>query len=126
RSVPQSDIPGEQSWPTQPFSTISLVPEGLAPSDAWGPAPGDIKWCQDRIKASRSEGIFTPPSLQGTIVYPGNAGGVNWSSSAFDPQRHLLIMNTNHLAMWVKLIEREKLAGVYSETRQNRMEGECV
>ena len=66
---------------------------------------------RDRIEASRSEGIFTPPSLQGTIVYPGNAGGVNWSSSAFDPQRHLLIMNTNHLAIWVKLIERDKFAG---------------
>ena len=51
-------------------------------------------------------------------------GGVNWGSSAFDPQRHLLIMNTNHLAIWVKLIEREKLAGVYSEREQNRMTGE--
>ncbi len=37
--VPQSDIPGEQSWPTQPFSTISLVPEKISPDDAWGPTP---------------------------------------------------------------------------------------
>jgi quinoprotein glucose dehydrogenase len=54
RSVPQTDISDEQSWPTQPFSTISLVPEGLAASDAWGPTPEDMKWCQDKIKASRS------------------------------------------------------------------------
>ena len=123
RPVPKSDIPGEEAWPTQP-SGISTVPEGLKPSDAWGLNDTDRQWCEDRIKASRSEGIFTPPSLQGTIVFPGNAGGVNWSSSAFDPQRHLLIMNTNHLAMWVKLIERDKLAAVYSDREQNRMKGE--
>jgi len=123
RPVPKSDIPGDEAWPTQP-SGISTIPEGLKPSDAFGTNEEDRKWCEDRIKASRSEGIFTPPSLQGTIVYPGNAGGVNWSSSAFDPQRHLLIMNTNHLAMWVKLIEREKLAKAYDERKENRMEGE--
>jgi quinoprotein glucose dehydrogenase len=123
RPVPKSDIPGEEAWPTQP-SGISTIPEGLKVSDAWGLDEDERKWCEDRIKASRSEGIFTPPSLQGTIVYPGNAGGVNWSSSAFDPQRHLLIMNTNHLAMWVKLIERDKLAGAYSDREQNRMSGE--
>jgi quinoprotein glucose dehydrogenase len=123
RLAPKSDIPGEQAWPTQP-SGISTVPEGLQPSEAWGWNEEERKWCEDRIKASRSEGIFTPPSLQGTIVFPGNAGGVNWSSSAFDPQRHLLIMNTNHLAMWVKLIERDKLAGAYNEREQNRMKGE--
>jgi quinoprotein glucose dehydrogenase len=123
RAVPKSDIPGEEAWPTQP-SAISLLPESLKPSDAWGFTPEDKQWCEDRIKASRSEGIFTPPSLQGTLVYPGNAGGVNWSSSAFDPQRHLLIMNTNHLAMWVKLIERDKLLTVYSDREKNRMTGE--
>jgi quinoprotein glucose dehydrogenase len=123
KPVPTSDIPGEEASPTQP-SGISTVPEGLKPSDAWGLNEEERKWCEDRIQASRSEGIFTPPSLQGTIVFPGNAGGVNWSSSAFDPQRHLLIMNTNHLAMWVKLIERDKLAGVYNDREQNRMKGE--
>jgi quinoprotein glucose dehydrogenase len=123
RTVPKSDIPGEEAWPTQP-SGISTVPEGLKPSDAWGTSEEERKWCADRIAASRSEGIFTPPSLQGTIVFPGNAGGVNWSSSAFDSQRHLLITNTNHLAMWVKLIERDKLAAVYNDREQNRMKGE--
>ncbi len=88
RPVPQSDIAGEQSWATQPFSTISLVPESLSANDAWGPTPEDRKWCQDKIKALRWEGVFTPPSLQGTIVFPGNVGGVNWGSAAYDPQRH--------------------------------------
>src|SRR3984957_10146860 len=125
RPAIKRDIPGEESWPTQP-SGISTVPEGLKASDAFGKTEEERKWCEDRIAASRSEGIFTPPSVQGTIVYPGNAGGVNWSSSAFDPQRHLLIMNTNHLAMRVQLIERDKLQDVYDDRQKNRMTGELA
>jgi quinoprotein glucose dehydrogenase len=124
RSVPQSDIPGEQSWPTQPSSTIALVPEGFVPGDAWGPTPEDAKWCQDKIKLSRSEGIFTPPSLQGTIVFPGNVGGVNWGSAAYDPQHHVLIANTNRLIAWVKLIPREKFETETNKQQDNRIYGE--
>jgi quinoprotein glucose dehydrogenase len=124
RSVPRTDIPDDQSWPTQPFSTISLVPEGLAPSDAWGPTSEDIRWCQDKIKALRSEGIFTPPSLQGTIVFPGNVGGVNWGSAAYDPERHLLVANTNRLIAWVKLIPREKFDAENNKQQDNRIYGE--
>jgi quinoprotein glucose dehydrogenase len=124
RPVPRTDIHGEQSWPTQPFSTISLVPEGLAPGDAWGPSAEDVKWCQDKIKASRSEWAFTPPSLQGTIVFPGNVGGVNWGSAAYDPQRHLLITNTNRLAAWVKLIPREQFQAESNKQQDNRIYGE--
>src|SRR5947207_6147850 len=57
RRVPLSDIAGEESWPTQPFSNISLVPEKFEVADAWGPKPEDIKWCQEKIAASRNEGL---------------------------------------------------------------------
>ena len=124
RAVPQSDIAGEQSWATQPFSTISLVPESLSASDAWGPTPEDSKWCQDKIKALRWEGVFTPPSLQGTIVSPGNVGGVNWGSAAYDPQRHLMVANTNRLIAWVKMIPREKYQAETGKEQDNRIFGE--
>jgi len=124
RPVPQSDIPGEQSWPTQPFSTISLAPEKLGPDDAWGPTPQDVKWCADKIKSSRFEGIFTPPSFQGSLAFPGNVGGVNWGSAAYDPQNHLLIVNTNRLAAWVKLIPREKYDAETNVQQDNRIYGE--
>jgi quinoprotein glucose dehydrogenase len=124
RPVPQTDIPGEQSSPTQPFSTISLVPEKFSASEAWGPTPEDLKWCQDKIKASRSEGVFTPPGLQGTIVYPGNVGGVNWGSAAYDPQRHIMVANTNRLVAWVKLIPREKFQAETNKEQDNRIFGE--
>ncbi|HTQ97651.1 MAG TPA: PQQ-binding-like beta-propeller repeat protein, partial [Candidatus Acidoferrum sp.] len=85
KPVPKSDIPGEESWPTQPSSTISLVPEKVSLSDVWGKDDQERKWCEDKLKSLRAGEIFTPPSLQGTLVYPGNVGGVNWGSSAYDP-----------------------------------------
>jgi quinoprotein glucose dehydrogenase len=110
RPAPPSDVPGEEAWPTQPSSGISVVPEILRAEDAWGATEKDRAWCREKIAAARSEGIFTPPSLRGTVVFPGNAGGVNWGSSAYDPVRHLLFMNTNRLAMTVRLIPHERLA----------------
>ena len=124
RRVPQSDMAGEESSPTQPFSTISLVPEGFKADDAWGPKPEDITWCKEKISASRSEGIFTPPSLRGTVQAPGNVGGVNWGSAAFDPPRHLMIVNTNRLVAWVKLIPRAEYAAEVHKDQDNRIYGE--
>ena len=122
--VPQTDIPGEKSSPTQPFSTISLLPEKIAPEDLWGKSPEDVKWCQEKLKASRSDGIFTPPSLQGSVVYPGNVGGVNWGGAAYDPQSHLMFANTNRLIAWNKLIPRADYDAQTKTDQDNRMYGE--
>jgi quinoprotein glucose dehydrogenase len=124
RPVPRSDIAGEESWPTQPFSTISLVPEKFEPGDAWGPKPEDVSWCAEKIRRSRSEGIFTPPSLQGTVVVPGNVGGVNWGGAAYDPKRHLMVANTNRLVAWVKLIPRGEYHAEVNQEQDNRIYGE--
>lgn len=125
RPVPQSDIPGEESWPTQPTSTISLVPERLTPDDAWGKDEKEKQACVDLIKAARNGDIFTPPSLQGTLIYPGNLGGVNWGSAAYDPQRHLLFVDTNRLATFVKLIPRADLdAARKNASESDRSHGE--
>ena len=110
RPAPPSDVPGEEAWPTQPSSGISVVPEALRAEDAWGSTEKDRAWCREQIAAARSDGIFTPPSLRGSVVFPGSVGGVNWGSSAYDPTRHLLFMNTNRLAMIVRLIPHERLA----------------
>jgi quinoprotein glucose dehydrogenase len=124
RPVPKSDIPGEDASPTQPAS-ISVVPEKLSPEDAFGRTPEEKQACAEKIKAARSEGIFTPPSVKGTIVFPGNVGGVNWGSAAYDPQRHLLVMDTNRLAMFVRLIPREKFDDdIAAATSNDRLHGE--
>jgi quinoprotein glucose dehydrogenase len=124
RSVPQSDVQGETSSPTQPFSTIALVPEQLAADDAWGPTPQDAAWCRDKIKASRWEGMFTPPSLKGSLAFPGNVGGVNWGGAAYDPVRHLMVANTNRLIAWVKLIPRDQYDTQTTAQQDNRIYGE--
>ena len=125
RPVPNSDIPGEESWPTQPASTISVVPEKLTPDDAWGKDAQERQWCADKIRAARSGDIFTPPSLQGTLVFPSNVGGVNWGSSAYDVQRHLLFVDTNRLPILVKLIPQEDLANARKNASDtDRLHGE--
>jgi quinoprotein glucose dehydrogenase len=124
-AVAKSDIPGEESSPTQPDSIISLVPEKLSPNDAWGKDPQERQWCEDQLKAARTGEIFTPPSLQGTMVFPSNVGGVNWGSAAYDPQHHLLIADTNNLIFYVKLIPRDKFDDARkSATQQDRLHGE--
>jgi quinoprotein glucose dehydrogenase len=125
RPVPKSEIPGEGSWPTQPASAISIVPEKLSVEDAWGKDDKEREWCAEQIKAARSGEIFTPPSLQGTLVFPGNVGGVNWGSAAYDPQRHLLFVDTNRLPIFVKLIPRAELdAARKNATDADRLHGE--
>jgi len=124
RPVPKSDVPGEESWPTQPASAISLVPEKLSPEDAWGKDAQEKQWCTEKIKAARSGDIFTPPSLQGTLVFPSNVGGVNWGSAAYDPQRHLLFVDTNRLPIFVKLIPRELAEARKNASDLDRLHGE--
>jgi membrane-bound PQQ-dependent dehydrogenase (glucose/quinate/shikimate family) len=111
RPVPQSDIPGEMTSPTQPVPVAPppLTPQRLSADAAWGAIPVDRETCRNWIRGFRNEGIFTPPSLQGTLVIPGNIGGMTWSGYAFDPQRNLLVVPTNNLPAVVKLIPREKL-----------------
>lgn len=108
RPVPKSDIPGEAASPTQPFPSAppALAPQHLTADEVWGLTPADLDACRAELQALRNEGIFTPPSLKGTLTIPGHVGGMNWSGSAFDAQRGLLIVNTNNLPYIVRLIPR--------------------
>jgi quinoprotein glucose dehydrogenase len=108
RPVPQSDVPGESASPTQPFPVTPppLAPQKISLDDAWGITPQDRETCRNWIRGLRNEGIFTPPSLQGSLAVPGNLGGMTWSGYAFDPLHSLLVVNTNNLIAKVKLIPR--------------------
>jgi quinoprotein glucose dehydrogenase len=112
--VPASDVPGEQASPTQPFppAAFRLAPESLSANDAFGVTESARATCRAQIAALRYEGVFTPPSQKGTIIWPGNLGGVNWSGISIDEQRGLLIAPTNRLAMVVRLIPRDSLRAV--------------
>jgi quinoprotein glucose dehydrogenase len=110
RPVPQSDVPGEVTSPTQPFPSAPppLVPQEISADAAWGVSATEREACLKRLQALRNEGIFTPPSLRGTLVIPGNAGGMNWSGYAFDPARNLLLVNVNNVPAKVRLIPRDE------------------
>ncbi|MEJ2138463.1 MAG: pyrroloquinoline quinone-dependent dehydrogenase [Gammaproteobacteria bacterium] len=109
KPVPQSDVPGEQSAATQPFPTFPqpLYGEGLSAADAWGLTPLDRGWCRKRIAALRNEGMFTPPSLQGSFQYPGVGGGINWGGVAHDAGRNLLVFADNNVGYSIRLVQRD-------------------
>jgi quinoprotein glucose dehydrogenase len=111
RRVPQNPVAGEQLSTTQPFPVKprALAPQSIKPEDAFGLTEADKKACRDQMASLRNDGVFTPPSLQGTLVYPGDVGGMNWSGMSFDPQRGLLITNTNRLPRAVTLIPRNEI-----------------
>jgi quinoprotein glucose dehydrogenase len=108
RPVPQSDVPGETSSPTQPFPTVlpAVAPQQFSADDVWGATPQDRDACRNWIRELRNEGMFTPPSVRGSLAVPGHVGGMNWSGYAFDPEHNLLIVNSNNLPAKVQLIPR--------------------
>jgi quinoprotein glucose dehydrogenase len=109
RPVPQTGIDGEHLSPTQPFSSLpSLVSHApITGDDAYGLFWFDTRGCRKKIAALRSEGIYTPPSIQGTLMNPGYAGGSNWGGLAWDPRSQRVIATVLEFPMWVRLTPRE-------------------
>ena len=110
RPVPQDGVQGEHLSKTQPFPSKPppLVHLGMTPDDAWGFTPIDRWICRGKIEKLRYGSIYTPPSLKGTVTMPSSLGGANWGGGAWDPKRHLLFVNTQHLAGVLKLVPKEQ------------------
>jgi quinoprotein glucose dehydrogenase len=111
RPVPQSDIPGEKTSPTQPFSALpSLAPLSPQTPDVagWQRSGANAKLCRDQLAQLRYNGMYTPPGIQPTLLYPGSLGGVNWGSMAFDPATSTLYANNNRVPFQIKLVERNR------------------
>lgn len=106
RPVPRSDIAGEESWPTQPFTTRTppLSPHRFTTADVWGPTEADRASCAQQVAGLRSGSIFTPPSREGTLVMPSNIGGAHWGGVAVDKIHDLAIVPVNRLVAMVQLI----------------------
>lgn len=111
RPVPASDVPGERVSPSQPFSSLPALSDqkALSADDAFGIAWLDKRGCRNILKSMRSEGVFTPPSLRGTVMNPSYAGGSNWGGVAIDPERQIAIANVNQIPALVRLIPRGEL-----------------
>lgn len=107
RPVPRSDVPGEQSWPTQPFNTIipPMSPQGIDSTDIWGDTPAALAACRAMTRSLRNDGVYTPPSLRGTIQRPSNVGGTAWGGVAFDARSNTIIVPVSRVASMVQLID---------------------
>ncbi len=111
RPVPQGGAEGEQLSPTQPFPTHTptLVPQRISSDDAFGLITRAA--CHDKLARARNEGFYTPPSTQGTVIFPSTGGGVNWGGVAFDPIHQILYANTLRFVHIVTLIPAAEARG---------------
>ena len=111
--VPASDVEGETLSPTQPIpeQPQQLVPSHINPGDEFGLTWFDKRACAKTFAGLRAEGLFTPPSRQGTLFHPFTGGGANWGGAAYDPRRNLLIINMSSLAHVVALFPNDEYQG---------------
>src|SRR5262249_47754820 len=130
RAVPKSDVPGEQSWPTQPFPTrpppfakLTFSVDDVKP---WLLEKADYDAVRERVKHARNDGPFTPPQLGDAITMPGNQGGSNWGTTAADPKKGLVfVVNVNEVAI-LKLEDVKNRAGRPGQAGQQVYQLNCA
>ena len=104
RAVPGNPAPGDTLSPTQPFSALSLMPLArIREADMWGATMIDQLGCRIAFRKLRYDGVFTPPSTQGSLVYPGNFGVMDWGGMAYDPVHATAFANPDYMAFLSKL-----------------------
>jgi len=105
RTAPASDIPGEHASPTQPvpLAPPPLVPQRLGEDDLYAPSPAHLEACRAQLRGLRNDGLFTPPSVRGSLLYPFTGGGANWSGASFDESTATLFVPVNNLAHVIRL-----------------------
>ena len=107
RPVPQGPAAGDYLSPTQPFSELSFRPrEKLNGAMMWGATMFDQLACRIAFRRLRYDGPFTPPSTQGTLVFPGDLGMFEWGGIAVDPTRQIAIANPMSVPFVSRLIPR--------------------
>lgn len=118
QKVPQSNLPGEESWPTQPFP---LKPKPFArqminEDDLTNYSAADHDSLVKQFRAMRYEGLYTPPDLRGTLQLPGTRGGGEWGGAAFDPATNFLYIKSNDAPDIQTIVRADKVPGKSVET----------
>src|SRR5580704_15533946 len=123
RKVPKSDMPGEETWPTQPFPTWpppfarqKFTVDDLSPylSDQ------DRAHFRDAILSARNEGLFTPPGMRDIIEMPGNNGGANWGGAAVDPPHGRLFVVSKDLPAMLRLAKDPEMDAMVPNFKGDR------
>jgi quinoprotein glucose dehydrogenase len=107
KTVPPSDVPGEQAWPTQPIPVKPppFAAQFLDETNVTNIGQANHESALARLREIRGGPAFQPPSFKGTIAVPGLLGGGNWSGASFDPTTGLLYVNSNNLPFIITLVE---------------------
>lgn len=110
RPVPGSDVPGELTWPTQPFPTRPppLAPLGVSLDDVFDLTPALKAQAQAEMKKYRLGPLYTPPSLEGTLMRPGISGGANWGGASFDAESGRLYVKTSNAPSILRIVQPDK------------------
>lgn len=108
RRVPNSDVEGESLAESQPIPTLPppFARQILTEEMVTKRTAEAHKAVLERLRKLRSAGQFTPPSFEGTIVFPGFDGGGEWGGAAFDPATGLFYVNSNEMAWVLRIVER--------------------
>jgi membrane-bound PQQ-dependent dehydrogenase (glucose/quinate/shikimate family) len=124
RAVPKSNLPGEESWPTQPFPSKppALVRQGFNENDITTVTPESHRYCAEWFHSLESRGMYTPYGSKQTLVVPGTLGGATWSGGSFDPKLGYFFVNVNELGS-VGAMEAQP-AGAPVAYRRNSKGGE--
>ncbi|WP_456315929.1 outer membrane protein assembly factor BamB family protein [Plastoroseomonas hellenica] len=112
-AAPQGAAPGDRTAPTQPVSRLSYEPPLLTGAEMWGATILDQLACRIALRRLRYEGRYTPPSLQGSLIYPGNFGVFNWGGIAVDPERQVAFTTPTYLAFVSRLVPRQDDTTLY-------------
>jgi len=97
RPVPESNVPGEAAWPTQPFpqKPPPLVRQTFSEADISEVTKESRQYCAELFHSLKTRGMFTPYGVEPTLVMPGTLGGGNWSGASFDKASGYLFVNAN-------------------------------
>jgi quinoprotein glucose dehydrogenase len=121
--VPGGAAPGDRTSPTQPFSNVSLrAKRSIREADMWGASMFDQLACRIKFRSLRYEGPFTPPSLKGTLVFPGNFGVMDWGGMSIDPVRQVAFAHPNYIAFVDRLVP-QKVSADDGSQREDAREG---
>ena len=107
RPVPPSDLKGEEAWPVQPFPVRPppFSPQVLTTDNITDISPESREHVSEVLKNVRTGEPYIPPSLEGTIIFPGFDGGGEWGGAAFDPQSSILYVNSNTMPWILTMVE---------------------
>lgn len=110
RPVPPSSMPGEVASPTQPFPTkpAAFEPQGISDETLIDFTPELRQEALQIIEEFDYGPLFTPPTLRGTIQFPGWGGGGEWHGAAFDPDTGLYYIPSASVPIVVQLREARR------------------